>query len=216
MTTIVSSAPGERHRVALPGALREDRGDGGGEHARAGQDHEVRAQPVIGLLQQPLERARPAVAGLRAVADAVAIDREHRHLGARGERDDHQEHQEGQEQQSGVDAKFKADPFSRTSAPALGLPRGLRRKRPSIRASEPKREKAPCAPIIALPVRQLPEDRRHHVRHPDRSASPAPSRTCAAAGASPRTTSPRRCAKCASRCSRPTWRCRWSRASSRR
>jgi hypothetical protein len=103
--------PCERHRVALPGALREDRGDGGGEHARAGQDHEVRPQPVIGLLQQPLERARLTVAGLRAVADAEAIDREHRHLGARGERDDQEEQEQDQDQQQWSRCEVQGGPF---------------------------------------------------------------------------------------------------------
>ena len=67
----------------------------------AGQDHEVRAEPVIGLLQQPLERPGLAVAALRAVADAEAVHGQHRHLGAGGEGDDDQQHQEREQQKRG-------------------------------------------------------------------------------------------------------------------
>ncbi len=92
----------ERHGVTLARALREDRDDGGGEHARARQDHQIRPQPLIGLLEQPLEGTCAPVARLRAVPHAIAVDREHCHFGARGEGDDEQQQHQGEDQHQRV------------------------------------------------------------------------------------------------------------------
>ena len=70
------------HRVRVTAALREDGRDRGCEHARGGQDHQVRAQPVIGFLQQPFEELCRARSRVCAVPDAVAIDGQHRNLSA--------------------------------------------------------------------------------------------------------------------------------------
>jgi len=43
------------HGISVPGALRNDGGDGGGERAGRGENHQVRAEPLIGPRQQPLE-----------------------------------------------------------------------------------------------------------------------------------------------------------------
>ena len=50
---------------------------------------------------------------------------------------------------------------------------------------------------------------RHPAGYPDFAPRAGSSRRFAAKRASPKRTSRRRCAKCASRCSRPTSRCRW-------
>ena len=43
---------GDRDRVRIPRPLGEDGGDRGGEHAGGREDHQIRAQPVVRLLQQ--------------------------------------------------------------------------------------------------------------------------------------------------------------------
>ena len=66
-------------------------------HAGRRQDHQIRAQPVIRLLQKPVEELRRAGAGVRTGADAVAVDGEHRNLRPGGEGDDHQEGKQAEE-----------------------------------------------------------------------------------------------------------------------
>ena len=88
----------DRHGVGVAGALRQDRRDGRGKHAGGGEDHEIRAQPVIRLLQQPLEDPGGALAPLGAMLYPIAVDGQHRDLGARGERHDREQNEQRQQQ----------------------------------------------------------------------------------------------------------------------
>ena len=70
------------HRVRVTASRREQGRDRGGEYARGSEDHQICTQPVIGFLQQPIEELGRARSRVRAGTDAVAIDRQHRHLSA--------------------------------------------------------------------------------------------------------------------------------------
>ena len=66
--------------IAMPGTQRQQGRDRGCGHAGQRQDDQVGAQPLVGFGEQALEHARAALAGGGPGADAIAVDREHRHF----------------------------------------------------------------------------------------------------------------------------------------
>ncbi len=79
-------------------ALGKDRRHGRRENTRRRENHEVRPEPVIGLLQQSFQRFSGSLALLGPMLHAIAIDGEHRDFGARGEGDDREEKQQREQQ----------------------------------------------------------------------------------------------------------------------
>ncbi len=84
----------------VPGALSEDRGNGGSENTGGGEKDQIGAEPVVRLLQQPLEHLRGALSLLCSVFNPVAVHGEHRDLGAGRECDDHQQEEQRAQQSS--------------------------------------------------------------------------------------------------------------------
>ena len=109
---------------------------------------------------------------LGPVPDAIAVDRQHRHLGARGEGDDEQQQQQAGSAAGACGQSFKAvfegGTFLAAAGPAAtcGGPRTART--PSIGAWAARRGKRAGAPIM----RPHPYPRTAHVRQPDSAPDP--------------------------------------------